>query len=378
MIDFSLTDELKELQERARKFAQEEIAPIAAECDRLGKPPLFLIEKAMKAGLLHLTVPKEYGGHGYGPLANVIVVEELAAACAGITTTLMANTLAITPILLYGTPEQLEKFVKPLCTQPKLAAFALTEPGAGSDAASIRTTAIADGDDYVINGQKCFITNGSIASLYVVFALTSPEKGARGASALIVPADTPGIRITKVEDKMGQRASDTAAISFENVRVPRENLLGKEGRGFIIAMRTLDYARAGAAALAVGIARRALELALARAKEREQFGKPIFEQQAIQFMLADMAIKVEAARLLTWKAAWLAEQGERVTLQSAMAKCYAADIAMEVTTDAVQIFGGYGYMRDYPVEKLMRDAKLVQIYEGTNQIQRLVIARNLR
>jgi len=377
MIDFSLSEELQTLQAKARQFAQQEIAPIAAEYDRRGEVPMFIVERAFEAGLMNMTVPREYGGGGYGALASAIVTEELAAACAGITTTIMANGLALTPLILFATPEQMEKFVRPFCQKPQLAAFCLTERGAGSDAGAIKSTAILDGDEYVLNGVKCFITNGGIASLYTVFALTEPEKGARGASAFIVPANTPGISITKIEDKMGQRASNTAEITFQNVRIPRTNLLGKEGRGFPIALRTLDFARAGVGALGTGLARAALEAALAYAKQRVQFGAPIFEQQAIQFMLADMATKVETARLLTWKAAWMADRGEKVTLVSSMAKCYAADIAMEVTTNAVQIFGGYGYMKDYPVEKLMRDAKLLQIYEGTNQIQRLVIARNL-
>ncbi len=378
MIDFTLTDEMKDLQARARKFAQEEIEPIAAEYDRKGETPLFIVERAIEAGLMSLTIPKEYGGRGYNALINCIVAEELAAGCAGIAITLMANALALTPLILFGSPQQKEEFLRPLCGEPKLSAFCLTERTAGSDAGSIKATALADSDDYVINGVKCFITNGGIADLYTVFALTNPEKGPRGASAIVVPADTPGIEITKIEDKMGQRASNTAEITFKDVRVPKKNLLGKEGQGFRIALRTLDQARAGIGALGTGIARKALELSLKYARERVQFGKPIIEQQAIQFMLADMAIKIEAAHLLTWKAAWLADQGQKVTLASAMAKCYAADMAMEVTTDAVQIFGGYGYMRDYPMEKLMRDAKLLQIYEGTNQIQRLVIARNLK
>ena len=377
-ISFALTEEMRDLQARAREFTRKEIEPIAAEYDRRGEPPLFIVERAMEAGLMNLTVPKEYGGHGYDNLTSCLVAEELAAGCAGITITLMANALALTPLVLFGTPEQKEEFLKPICSAPKLAAFCLTEPEAGSDAASIKATALPAGDGYVLNGVKCFITNGGIADLYTVFALTDPERGARSVSAFLVPAKTPGITITKIEDKLGQRASNTAEITFKDVRIPKKNLLGREGRGFRIALSTLDRARAGIGALGTGIARKALELSLARAKERVQFGKPIIEQQAIQFMLADMAMKVEAARLLTWKAAWMADQGEKVTMISAIAKCFAADIAMEVATDAVQIFGGYGYMHDYPVEKLLRDAKLLQIYEGTNQIQRVVIARELK
>ncbi|MGQ9584647.1 MAG: acyl-CoA dehydrogenase family protein [Anaerolineae bacterium] len=377
MIDFSLTDELRDLQQKARDFAAQEIIPIAAEYDRRGEVPMPVVEKAFEKGLLNLTVPKEWGGGGYSAVASAIVTEELAYGCAGITTTIMANGLALTPLILFATPEQLERFVRPFCQRPQLAAFCLTERQAGSDAGAIQTTALPDGDDYVINGVKCFITNGSLASLYTVFALTSPERGPRGASALIVPAHTPGITITKIEDKMGQRASNTAEITFRDVRVPQANLLSREGRGLQVALKTLDFARAGVGALATGLARRALDLAVSYAKERQQFGVPIMQQQMIQQILADIAMKVEASRLLTWQAAWMVDQGMRVSRESAMAKCFAADVAMEAATQAVQVFGGYGYMRDYPVEKLMRDAKLIQIYEGTNQIQRVVIARHL-
>jgi len=377
VIDFSLTDDLRDLQQKARDFAAQEIIPVAAEYDRRGEVPMRVVEKAFEMGLLNLTVPKEVGGGGQSAIGSAIATEELAYGCTGITTTIMANGLALTPLVLFGTPKQLDQFLRPFCEQPHLAAFCLTERQAGSDAGAIQVTAIPDGDGYVINGVKCFITNGSVASLYTVFALTNPDRGPRGASALIVPADTPGITITKVEDKMGQRASDTAEITFTDVRVPKANLLSRQGRGLQVALKTLDFARAGVGALATGLARRALDLAVAWAKERHQFGKPINRQQMVQQMLADMATRVEASRLLTWQAAWMADQGLRLSRQSAMAKCFSADTAMEATTNAVQIFGGYGYMRDYPVEKLMRDAKLIQIYEGTNQIQRLVIARHL-
>lgn len=375
MIGFGLTPELQELQARARRFAQEEITPIAAEYDRRGEHPSFVIDRAYEQGLINLAIPAQYGGGGKGALANCLVTEELGAACAGITTTIMVNTLASTPLVLSGSDEQRDRFLKPLCENRQLAAFCLTERMAGSDAGNVQTTALPDGDHYVLNGSKCFISNGSIASLYTVLALTDPGRGTRGMSALIVPADTAGISIAKVEDKMGQRASNTAEIVFSNVRVPRENLLGREGHGFRIAMKTLDHARAGVAALATGVARRALELATDYAHERVQFGKPIAELQAIQFMLADMAMLVEASRLLAWQAAWRVDEGLPHSKESAMAKCFAADTAMRVTTDTVQILGGYGYCRDYPAEKLMRDAKLLQIYEGTNQIQRLVTAR---
>jgi acyl-CoA dehydrogenase len=377
MIDFSLSEDLQAIRARACSFAQEEILPIAAEYDRKAEVPPGIVQKAKAAGLLNVTIPKEYGGMSYGALQSAIIAEELGAACTGISITILVNGLALTPIMLFGTEEQKDRFLRPVAEGAKLAGFCLTEREAGSDAGSIKTTALPDGDDLVINGQKCFVTSGSLASIFVVFALTDPERGARGVSAIVVPADTPGIRVVKVEDKMGQRASNTAELAFDNVRVPQTNVLGKRGRGFGIALETLDFGRSGVAALSVGVARAALEHATAYAKQRQQFGAPIINNQAVAFMLADMAIKVEAARLLTWQAAWNADQGLKATAKSAMAKCYASDTAMQVTTDAVQILGGVGYMKDQPVEKLMRDAKILQIYEGTNQIQRMVIARQL-
>ncbi len=377
MIDFSLSEELQAIRARASKFAQEEILPIAAEYDRKAEVPPGIVQKAKAAGLLNVTIPREYGGMSYGALQSAMIAEELGAACAGISITLMVNGLALTPIMLFGSEEQKEKFLRPVAEGAKLAAFCLTEREAGSDAGSIKATALPDGDDVFINGQKCFVTSGSLASVLIVFALTEPDRGPRGVSAIVVPADTPGIRVVKVEDKMGQRASNTAELAFENVRVPQANILGKRGRGFGIALETLDFGRSGVAALSVGVARAALEHATNYAKQRQQFGAPIINNQAVAFMLADMAMKVEAARLLTWQAAWNADQGFKATAKSAMAKCFASDTAMQVTTDALQIFGGVGYMKDQPVEKLMRDAKLLQIYEGTNQIQRMVIARQL-
>jgi len=377
VIDFSLSGDLEAIQARARKFATEEILPIAAEYDRRGEVPLHIVQKAREAGLLNVTIPKAYGGMGYGALQSAIIAEELGAACAGISITVLVNGLALTPIQLFGSDEQKKKFLRPVAEGAKLAAFCLTEREAGSDAGSIKTTALPDGDDYVINGTKCFVTSGSHAEILIVFALTDPDRGTRGASAIVVPAKTPGIRVSKVEDKMGQRASNTAELTFENVRVPQANLLGKPGRGFPIALQVLDFGRSGVAALSVGVARAALEYALAYARQREQFGAPIIVNQGVSFMLADMATKIEAARLLTWQAAWNADQGNKATAKSAMAKCFASDTAMEVTTNAVQILGGAGYMKDHPVEKMMRDAKLLQIYEGTNQIQRMVIARQL-
>jgi acyl-CoA dehydrogenase len=377
VIGFSLSEEQLEIQARARRFAQDEVFPIAAEYDRKGEVPPGIAGKARAAGLMNVTIPKEYGGMGYGALESAIVAEELGAACAGISITILVNGLALTPLQIAGTERQKSQYLRPIAEEAKLAAFCLTERHAGSDAAAIRTTALPDGDDYVINGQKCFITSGGLAEIMTVFALTDPERGPRGVSAFVVPGDTPGIRVTKVEDKLGQRASNTVELTFEDVRVPQANLLGKPGRGFSIALQALDFGRSGVAALSVGLARAALEHATAYAKDRQQFGAPIATNQGISFMLADMAVRVDAARLLTWRAAWMVDQGLNSTAQSAMAKCYASDTAMAVTTDAVQVFGGYGYMRDYPIEKLMRDAKLLQIYEGTNQIQRMVIARRL-
>ncbi|HSJ52269.1 MAG TPA: acyl-CoA dehydrogenase family protein [Anaerolineae bacterium] len=377
MIDFSLSEDLQAIRARACKFAQEEILPIAAEYDRKAEVPPGIVQKARAAGLLNVTIPREYGGMSYGALESAMIAEELGAACVGISITILVNGLALTPLMLFGTEAQKQQFLKPVAEEARLAAFCLTEREAGSDAGSIKTTALPDGDDLVINGQKCFVTSGSMASILIVFAQTEPDRGARGVSAMVVPADTPGISVIKVEEKMGQRASNTAELAFENVRVPQANILGKRGRGFGIALETLDFGRSGVAALSVGLARAALEHATNYAKQRQQFGAPIINNQAVAFMLADMAIKVEAARLLTWQAAWSVDQGLKATAKSAMAKCFASDTAMQVTTDAVQIFGGVGYMKDHPVEKLMRDAKLLQIYEGTNQIQRMVIARQL-
>jgi acyl-CoA dehydrogenase len=377
MIDFKLTEEQVAIRNLAREFAQKEIVPVAAEYDRAARHPQPIVEKAHAVGLMHLNVPEEYGGGGLGSLEECLVAEELGAGCVGIGTTILANALAMTPILIAATPEQMREHLPPHCAGPNLAAFNLTEPGAGSDAGAMRTRAQRAGDEYVITGTKCFISNGGVASLHTVFAVTAPERGVKGISAFIVPASLPGVKPGKKEDKMGQRATDTHEVIFEEVRVPARYRLGDEGDGFKIAMMTLDKSRAQVGAAAVGLARAAMEAAIRYAKERVQFSQPIANFQAIQFMLADMAIKVETARLMCWRAAWLTDHGQRNTYEAAIAKCYATDVAMQVTTDAVQVFGGYGYMKDYPVEKYMRDAKLMQIYEGTNQIQRYVISRAL-
>jgi alkylation response protein AidB-like acyl-CoA dehydrogenase len=377
MVDFKLTEEQLRLRDLARAFAKNEIVPVAAELDREQTFSQAIVDKYFEIGLLHAAVPEEYGGGGLHSLDGCIVAEELGAACAGVASYLGANHLGLTPFLIAGSPELKKALLPKHCAGPNLAAFCLTESGAGSDAASMRSTAVRDGDDWVINGTKHFITNGGVAQLYSVFATEDVTAGHKGISCFMVPANTPGVSHGKKEDKMGQRAADTREVIFENVRLPARYRLGKGRDGFKIAMMTLDDSRAGVGAAAVGIARASLEAAVRYARERVQFGKPIAELQGIQFMLADMAIKVEAARLLVWQAASLRDQGLRNTKESAIAKCFAGDTAMQVSTDAVQVLGGYGYMKDYPVEKYMRDAKLHQIYEGTNQIQRLVIANEL-
>ncbi|NIO15758.1 MAG: acyl-CoA dehydrogenase [Deltaproteobacteria bacterium] len=377
MISFELTDEQKQLQDMAHKFAANEIRPRAAECDKTGEFPHEIMEKAFELGLMTDFIPEEEGGLGLGTIEACIISEEIAWGCSGVYTSMEASALALMPILIAGTKEQLERFVAPFSEKLTYSSFCLTEPGAGSDVGSVKTTAKKDGGNYILNGTKCFITNGSYASQFVVFASTDKSLGHRGLSAFVVPRDLPGVSTGKKEDKLGQRASDTADVIFEDVVVPGENLLWNEGDGFKLAMMTLDRTRPGVSAAAVGVARAAYEYALDYSKERVQFGTPIAMNQAINFMLADMLIGIETARVMTWKAAWMVDNGMRNTTESSIAKAYAGDLVMRVTTDAVQIFGGYGYMKDYPVEKLMRDAKIFQIYEGTSQIQRLVIAKEI-
>jgi len=377
MIDFSLTDEQKALQELARDFAQNEIAPVASQLDRTGEFPFDLLRKAHKLGLLNLTIEDAYGGGGLGWLEASIVGEEFAAACAGVTTAANANELALTPLHLAASEEQRHKFITPIARDGGLAAFCVTEPGAGSDVAAIRTRAVKRGDEYILNGTKHFITNGDVAQLLTVLAVTDPEKRHRGMSFFAVPADARGITRRHMGEKMGHRASDTAEIVFEDAHVPAVNLIGNEGDGFKVAMETFDRTRIGIGAMGVGIARAALEASVKFMKERQQFGQPIANFQGLQFMLADMAIKIETARLAVYYAAWLTDHKLPYAYATAVAKAYGSDVAMQVTTDAVQIHGGYGYYADYKVEKYMRDAKLLQIYEGTNQVQRVVIARAL-
>jgi len=376
-MDFELDDALLSLQQTARRFADDEIIPIAAEHDVSGEFPTAVLRKAWELGLSHTGIPEALGGVGLPVVAACLGVEELSRGCSGITTSIISNDLALNPILLGGSEEQKREWLAPCAEDFKLLAFCLSEPGAGSDVAGLQLHAVRDGDDYVLNGTKAWITNGGHADLYTVFATLDRSARHKGMCAFVVPGGTPGLTPGKKEDKMGQRASDTTLVHFDDVRVPASQRLGEEGEGFKIAMATLDRARPQVAALAVGIARRALEESLAYAGERKAFGQVIGDFQAVQFMLADMAKGIEASRLLTLQSAWLIDQGRRAAKQSAMAKCFATDAAMEATTDAVQIFGGNGYTKEYPVEKLMRDAKLMQIYEGTNQIQRVVIAREL-
>ena len=374
MIDYTLAEEQLALKEMAREFAMKEMRPNAAKYDQSHEFPWEIMQKAFDAGFMTINIPEAYGGGGLSNFDTALICEELSAGCPGMGTSILAVSLATTPIVMFGSEEQKAKFLAPLCRKMALASYCLTEREAGSDAGAIKTRAVRDGDHYVINGSKCFITNGGVAELYTVFASTHPEKGARGMSVFIIPKGTPGLSVGKIEDKMGHRASNTAELFFEDCRVPAENLLGKERHGFLMAMKTFDRTRSFVGAAAVGIAQAALDLAVEYAKTRIQFGKSIALHQANQFKIAQMATEIQAARHLVWHAAWLSDQGRPCSRESAMAKAYASDVAMHTTVEALQIFGGYGYMRDYPIEKLMRDAKLLQIYEGTNEIQRQIIA----
>jgi acyl-CoA dehydrogenase len=376
-VSFALTDQQRALRELAHDFAEREIRPKAAEYDEHQTHPADVIAKAHEVGLMNPHIPEELGGAGLGGFDGALIGEELCWGCSGIGTSIVANILGALPVLLAGTEEQKREWLAPLLEEPILCSFALTEPGAGSDVSAIQTTAVRKGDDYVLNGSKMFITNAGQADWFTVFASTDPSAGHRGLTAFVVPRRADGVTIEKHLDKMGQRATDTSALAFQDVKVPAANRLGEEGEGFKIAMQTLDHTRPGTAAGAVGVARAAFEHAVEYSKQRVQFGQPIAMNQGVNFLVADMATEIEAARLLVWQAAWLLDQGKRATLESSYAKRFAADTAMKVTTDAVQIFGGYGYIKEYPVEKLMRDAKLFQIYEGTSQIQRLVIAREI-
>lgn len=368
----------EDLRKLVAGFAKKEIAPKAAHYDHTEHFPNENIEKMAELGLLGLPIPEEYGGAGVDNVSYAAAIEEISKACAATGAIMAVHTSAgIMPILLFGTDAQKKKFIPPLAGGEKIGAFALTEPGAGSDASRITTTAVLDGDSYVLNGTKCFITNGGAAETYSVFASLDRSKGVKGITGFIVEKGTPGFSIGKKEEKMGIRASSTTELIFENCRIPQKNLLGKEGEGFKIAMIILDGARIGIGAQAVGIAQAAYEEALQYSKVREQFGKPIAAQQAIAFMLADMAIQIEAARQLVFHAAALKDAKLPYGKEAAMAKTFASDVAVKVALDAIQIMGGYGYSREYPVERLLRDAKITQIYEGTNQIQRVVIAGHI-
>jgi butyryl-CoA dehydrogenase len=377
-MDYLLTEEQKMVKELAHKIAEEKIRPVTAKYDQSEEYPWDMIKIIADAGLFGIFVPQEYGGMSTSILSLCIATEELSRACGGIAVCYAASALGTFPILLFGNDEQKKRYLPVLASGSKLAAFAITEPEAGSDASAIKTTAKKSGDHYILNGLKHFITNGGEAEIYVVIAMTDKTKGARGASAFIVEKETPGFSFGKKEEKLGIRASSTRELVFTDCKIPKVNLLSREGMGFIVTMKTFDMSRPGVAAQALGIAQGALELAVKYAKERQQFGKSISSFQGIQWMIADMATEVEAARALVYAAARMVDAGiTDVSKESAMAKMYASDVAMKVTLDALQIFGGYGYMRDYPIEKYVRDAKITQIYEGTNQVQRNIIALQL-
>jgi alkylation response protein AidB-like acyl-CoA dehydrogenase len=378
MLDYLLTDEQKMIKELAHKIAEEKVRPVAAKHDKTEEFPWEVLKVIGESDLFGLFIPEEYGGMGVNVLNLCLATEELSRACGGIAVCYAASALGTFPIVLFGNDEQKRKYLPDLAKGKKIAAFGLTEPEAGSDAGAIKTTARKEGDHYVLNGTKHFITNGGEAETYTVVAMTNKNKGARGASAFIVEKGTKGFTFGKKEDKLGIRASITQELVFNECKIPKENLLSKEGMGFIVTMKTFDMSRPGVAAQALGIAQGALELAVKYAKQRHQFGKSISSFQGIQWMLADMATELEAARALVYSSARMVDAGVKdVGSASAMAKLYASDVAMRVTNDAIQIFGGYGYMKDYPIEKYMRDAKITQIYEGTNQIQRNIIGLQL-
>ena len=377
MIGFELTEEQRMVRDLAREFAENEIAPQAAHHDQTGEFPRAICEKAFEVGLLNPGLPEELGGAGMSCLMECIIAEELAAACSGISTAMMVNSLATAPLLVGATPEQKDRWLRPMTEQLRFAAYAVTEPGAGSDVQAIQSTAVKRGEDYVINGSKMWISGAGVADWFFVLAYTRKEAGIRGMSAFVVPADAEGVTVGKKEDNMGQRASDTRAITFEDVVVPEDHRIGAEGKGWMLAMAAFDHTRPPVAAGAVGVGRAAMEHAVRYARERHAFGVAIQRHQSIAFMIADMAKDLDAARLLVWRAADLYDQGKKNSYEAACAKAFAADSAMRICVDAVQIFGGYGFNKEYPVEKLMRDAKIFQIYEGTSQIQRLIISKGI-
>jgi acyl-CoA dehydrogenase len=378
MIDFELTEEQNALIETARRFTKERIIPVAPQCDRDARFPKDVFQDAWKIGLVNPTLPAEFGGAGLSDVDSSFITEELAYGCSGIQTSITANTLALTPIRLGGSAEQKKKYLSWLAQEPIFASYATTEPGAGSDVAGLQTRAKKESDGgYVLSGQKCWITNASVASFYTIFATENPDLRHKGIGAFIVHRDAKGLSVGKHEDKLGQRASDTAVVTLEDVRVPAAQVLAPPGQGFKLAMETFNQTRPDIGAIAVGVMRRCLDECVAYAKERKTFGKPIAEHQLVQAMIAEMAIRIEATSLLVRKAAWNLDKGIRNPIVSSFAKAYGADSAMATAIDAVQVFGGNGYVKEYPVEKLMRDAKVLQIYEGTSQIQRIVIAKNV-
>lgn len=376
-MDFSLSPDQLEIRDLAMKFARNEMMPKAQEFDEKATMPMEILTKAWELGLINTCIPTEYGGNGFTAVDSMIITEALAYGCMGMNTAIMANDLALLPIVIGGNDEQKKRFLTPFTESYKIAAFCLTEPGNGSDAGGLKTTIKEDGDDVVINGNKMWITNAGYADLFVLYGTTDPALKHKGITAVVIEKGTPGIEIGKKEDKMGHRCSDTRAITFNNVRIPKKNILGGLNQGWKIAMKTLDHSRPMVASSAVGGAQCAYDHAVKYAKERVQFNVPISNHQAIQFMIADMAMKIEASRLLVHKAAWLLDNGQPNTQLASYSKAFAADSCMQIATDAVQVFGGYGYSKEYPVEKIMRDAKLIQLYEGTSQIQRLVIAKEI-
>jgi acyl-CoA dehydrogenase len=377
MIDFGLSDEQRQFRDLAREFAQKEIVPKARHHDETGEYPMDICRKAWEIGLMNTHIPEEYGGLGLGVLEGTIIAEQIAWGCTGIGTAMEANTLAESPVIVAGSDEQKKKWLTPMTEEFRLAAYCVTEPGAGSDVQAIQTAAKRHGDEYVLNGSKMWITNGGVADWYFVLAYTDVSQKYRGMSAFIVPRETQGVVLGNKENNMGQRASDTRAVSFEEVRVPAANRIGEEGDGWRCAMAAFDHSRPVVAAAAVGLSQAAHDHAVAYAKERTSFGVPIYKHQSIGFMIADMACAIEAARLLVWQAAWTIDQGTRNTKRAAFAKLFAADTAVKVATDAVQVFGGNGFNKEYPVEKLYRDAKVYQIYEGTSQVQRLIVTKEI-
>jgi acyl-CoA dehydrogenase len=372
-----LTPEQKTLVDETRRFTREKIIPIAGEADRTHEFPMDVYKEAWEIGLVGPNIPEAYGGAGMGEVDHVLLTEELAFGCTGIQTSMTANVLAATPILIAGNDAQKKKYLGMLTSEPVFAAYALTEPAAGSDAAGIQARCRKDGNDWIVSGSKCFITNAAWASWYIVFATVDPSLRHSGIMAFVIDRDSQGVSVGKTEDKLGQRASNTAVVNFDDVRVPGDNVLAEQGHGFKLAMQTFDRTRPDIGAGACGLIRRALEESIAYALERKTFGVPIAEHQMVQALIAEMGIKYEATRLLVHKSAWQIDQGGRNSLVASYSKAFGADSAMQVATDAVQVFGGNGYITEYPVEKLMRDAKILQIYEGTSQIQRMVIAKNL-